>query len=102
MAHQGERCELIDGRLRHVEEFINETLGDIHSSVELLSDTTTLVTEMDKWLNGYKEELKVVVATFTDWQDTVTLLKRAVAQGGTGSTAQVKIIIKESNAYDGT
>ena len=102
LAHQGERCEAIDGRLRHVEEFVNETLGEFRGSAELLSDTTTLLTDMEEWLNGYKDKLKNVVAILTDLQDTVALLKQAVAQGGSGSTTPVKIKIKEPDAYDGT
>lgn len=75
LAHQCERCEGIDGRLRRVEEFVNDTLGEFRRSVELLSDTATLVTDMEDRLKGYEVELKFVLATMIDLQDTVTLLK---------------------------
>lgn len=71
LAHQGERCEGIDDRLRHVEDVIENPLGEFRGSTELLSNMATLVTNM--------EELKAIVATLTDRQDTVILLKRAVA-----------------------
>ena len=57
---------------------------------------------MEDRLKGYEVELKSILVTLTDLQDTVMLLKRAVAQGGIGSTSLVKIRIKEPYAYDGT
>lgn len=102
LAQKGERCEGIDGRLRHVEDFINDNLGEFRGSADLLSDTATLVISMEDRLKGYEVELKYVLVTLTNLQDTVTLLKQVVAQGGSCSTALVKIRIKEPDAYDGT
>ena len=65
LAHQGKRCEGIENRLRHVEEFINDTLGQFRGSVELLSNTATLVTGMEDRLKGYEVELKFVLTTIT-------------------------------------